>query len=155
MKVLVAYDSVSTSKMTMKVAQTIAEALRGKGVDVDLLSVGDVDKSAVKNYGFLIAGGPTMAFRPSRGIAQFLDSLPRGDFNGKKGSAFDTQVQSAVSGNASKGIEKKLESLGFVIFKEPLVVYVKGAGKNSYEFKDGELEKAKNWAEEAAKSISV
>jgi hypothetical protein len=95
-----------------------------------------------------------MAFRPSKGIAQFLDSLPKNDFNGKRAAAFDTKVKMAINGDASKGIEKKLKGLGFTIFKLPLEVYVQSLGKNMYKFKDGELEKAKSWAQEAASALS-
>jgi flavodoxin len=154
MKVLIVYDSVSPNKMTKAVAQTIGEVLGEKGIEADTRYFAEVDKSAIKNYDCVIAGGPTMAFRPSKGIAQFLDSLPKNEFNGKRAAAFDTKVKMAINGDASKGIEKKLKGLGFAIFKPPLEVYVQGLGKNMYQFKDGELEKAKNWAQEAASALS-
>jgi flavorubredoxin len=155
MKVLIVYDSVSPSKMTKAVALTIGEGLREKGIEADTLYFAEVDKSAIKNYDCMIAGGPTMAFRPSKGIAQFLDSLPSNDFKGRRAAAFDTQLKMAISGDASKGIEKKLKSLGFAIFKPPLPVYVEGPRKNMYQFKAGELEKVKNWAQEAASALSA
>jgi flavodoxin len=154
MKVLIVYDSVSPGKQTKAVAQTIGEVLREKGIEADTLYFGEVDKSAIKNYDCVIAGGPTMAFRPSKGIAQFLDSLPSSEFEGKRGAAFDTQMGNPLSGNASKGIEKKLKELGFTIFKPPLVIIVESKGNNMWPFKAGELEKAKNWAQEAASALS-
>ena len=154
MKVLIVYDTVSVSKLTGTVAQTIGETLKESGVEADSFYVGDVDKATVKNYDCLIAGGPTMAFRASKGIAQFLGGLLSGEFGGKRAAAFDTQVQMVISGNAAKGIEKRLKNLGFAIFTSPLVVYVEGKGKNTWQFKTGELEKAKNWAKEAAKALS-
>ena len=72
MKVLVLYDTVSTSKMTGQVAETITKTLKEDGVDVDSFYVKDVDVASMKNYDCLIAGGPTMAFRPSTGIMEFL-----------------------------------------------------------------------------------
>jgi len=142
--------------MTMTVAQTIAETLKEKGVDVDLFYFKDVDVTAVKSYDCLIAGAPTMAFRPSPGITQFLDSLPGEELKGKgkRGAAFDTQMQTALSGNAAKGIQKRLESLGLSIFRPPLVVYVESKEKNIWQFKAGELEKAKEWALETAAALS-
>jgi flavodoxin len=154
MKVLIVYDTVSLSKLTGTVAQTIRETLRERGIEVDSFYVGDVDKLTVKNYDCLIAGGPTMAFRISKGIAQFLDGLPNNEFKGKRAAAFDTQVQMVISGNAAKSIEKKLKNLGFAIFTSPLVVYVEGKGKNMWQFKIGQLERAKNWAQEAAKALA-
>jgi flavodoxin len=153
MKVLIVYDTVSVSRLTEKVAQTVGETLKESGVEVDSFYVGDVDKSTVKNYDCLIAGGPTMAFRISREIAQFLDGLSSGQFGGKRAASFDTQLQMVISGNAAKGIEKKLKNRGFAIFTPPLVIYVEGAGRNMWQFKAGELEKAKTWAKEAAKAL--
>jgi len=75
-------------------------------------------------------------------------------FSGKRAAAFDTQVQMIISGNATKGIEKKLKKLGFTVFKQPLVVYVESKAKNVWQFKPGELEKVKTWAQEAAKTLS-
>ncbi len=154
MKALVVYDTVSASKMTGQVAETITRILKESGVDVDSFYVQDIDVTAVQNYDCFIAGAPTMAFRPSTGILKFLNSLADGGFSGKRAAAFDTQLQMIISGNAAKGIEKKLKNLGFTVLKQPLVVYVKSKGKNMWEFKPGELEKAKTWAKEAAKTLS-
>jgi len=94
-----------------------------------------------------------MAFRASSGIMQFLNSFSDMEFSGKMGAAFDTQLQSRFSGNAAEGIRKKLEKLGLKMIAPPLLAYV--AGKtNSMQLKEGELEKAKNWAEEVAKTLS-
>jgi flavodoxin len=154
MRVLVVYDTVSDSKMTGQVAETITKTLKEDGVNVDSFYVKDVDVATVKNYDCLIAGAPTMAFRPSTGIMEFLNGLADGGFSGKRAAAFDTQVQMIISGNATKGIEKKLKKLGFTVFKKPLVVYVERKAKNLWQFKPGELEKAKTWAQELAKTLS-
>lgn len=153
MKFLVVYDSVSPSKVTMNVAQAIAEEMKAKGVDADCVYCKDLDKEKVKEYGALIVGAPTMAFRPSRDISEFLDAIRAEDVKGKKGAAFDTQIKSALSGNAAKGIEKKLSGLGISIFKPHLVAYVQGKGKNTWELREGELEKVRKWAQEAAEAI--
>ncbi len=153
MKVLVVYDSVSPSKVTMKVAQIIAEEMKAKGVETDCFYCKDFDIGRVKEYGCLIVGAPTMAFRPSKDIVGFLDALKAEDVKGKKGAAFDTQIKSALSGNAAKGIEKRLSGLGAAVFKPHLVAYVEGKGKNTWELKEGELEKVKRWAQEAAEAI--
>ncbi len=49
---------------------------------------------------------------------------------------------------------EKLKNLGFTVFKQPLVVYVESKGKNVWQFKPGEQDKAKTWAQEAAKTLS-
>jgi len=155
MKVLIIYDTVSPMKLTAKVAETIDGVLKEKGIEVDSFFVADVDKAVVKNYDCLLAGAPTMRFRVSRGMTQFLDDLPSKDFSGKLAAAFDTQVQSSFSGNAAKGIEGKLKGLSFKLITAPLIAYVEGSlRKNEWRLKEGELEKAKKWAQEVAEAIS-
>jgi hypothetical protein len=83
---------------------------------------------------------------------RFLDGLPSKEFSGKLGAAFDTQLQSRISGNAAEGIEKKLKKLGFAIITAPLVVYVEGK-MNAMQLKEGELEKAKSWAQTVAEAL--
>jgi len=152
MKVLIVYDSVSPMKVTAKVSETITEVLKEKGILVDLFFVKDVDKFVVKDYDCLIAGAPTMAFRASAEMLKFLRGLPNEGFSGKLAAAFGTQVQSRFSGSAAKGIEGKLRSLGFKLITAPLIGYVKGKG-NEWHLKDGELEKARNWARNLAETL--
>jgi len=84
---------------------------------------------------------------------QFLNGFSDKEFSGKSAAAFDTQLQGRITGNAAKGIEKKLKSLGFGIIAPPLVAYVEGK-MNEMQLKGGELDKAKNWASEVAKALS-
>jgi flavodoxin len=155
MKVLIVYDTVSPMKLTAKVAETIGEVLKEKGIEVDSFFVVDVDKAVVKNYDCLLAGAPTMRFRVSTRMRQFLDDLPSKDFSGKLAAAFDTQVQSRFSASAAKGIEGKLKGLGFKLITAPLIAYVEGKlRQNEWRLKEGELEKAKKWAQEVAEAIS-
>jgi flavodoxin len=154
-KVLIVYDTVSPMKLTAKVAETIGGVLKEKGIDVDSFFVMDVDKAVVKNYDCLLAGAPTMRFRVSTRMRQFLDALSGKDFSGKLAAAFDTQVQSRFSASAAKGIEGKLKGLGFKLITAPLIVYVEGKLiQNEWHLKEGELEKAENWAQTVAEVLS-
>ncbi len=153
MKVLVVYDTVSPMKLTAKVAEAISGALKDKGIQVDSFYITDVDKTIVKDYDCLIAGAPTMYFKASSGITKFLKSLPKKEFSGKLAAAFDTQVQSRFSGSAAKGIEGKLKGLGFRLITAPLITYVEGK-QNEMHLKKGELEKAKDWAQTIAETLS-
>ena len=154
MKVLVVYDSVSPMKLTAKVAETVVGVLENKKeIRVDSFHVKDVDETIVKNYDCLVAGAPTMYFKASSGITKFLKSLPSKEFSGKLAAAFDTQLQGRFYGNAAKGIEKKLKKLGFEIVSPPLVAYVEGK-TNQMHLKEGELEKAKVWAQTIAEALS-
>jgi flavodoxin len=155
MKVLIVYDTVSPAKVTGFVAETIGGVLKEKGIEVDSFFVNDVDKAVVQNYDCLLAGAPTMKFRATSGIMQFLDSLPSNEFSGKLAAAFDTQLQLWISGSAVKGIEGRLKSLGFRLITAPLIAYVEGNSRqNEWYLKEGELEKAKKWAQELAKALS-
>jgi len=153
MKVLIVYDTVSPMKLTLKVTETIGGVLKEKGIEVDSFFIKDVDKAIVKNYDCLVAGAPTMWLKASNGIMQFLDGLPSKEFSGKLAAAFDTQLQSWISGSAVKGIESKLKDLGFKLITAPLITYVEGK-MNEYHLKEGELEKAKNWAKTVADALS-
>jgi flavodoxin len=152
MKVLIVYDTVSPMKITAKVAETIGEALKDKGIEVESFFIKDVDQATVKNYDCLIVGAPTMYFRASSGIMQFLNSFHDKEFSGKLAAAFDTQLQWRFSGNAAKAIGSKLGKLGCEIVSPPLVAYVEGK-TDQMQLKDGELEKTKNWAQEVAKAV--
>jgi flavodoxin len=138
------------NRNTEKVAKAMSEILKGKGFDVDCLYVKDVDPASIKNYDCVLAGSPTQAFRATVPIMQFLDRFAEDEFSGKLAAAFDTQLQVPFSGNAAKGIEKKLEKLGFKIAMPHLVTYIEGKG---IHLKEGELEKAKKYAEDLASKL--
>jgi len=152
LKILVVYDTVSVKRNTEKVAQAIGDVLKEKGFEVDCLYINDVDPARVKNYDCILVGAPTQAFRMTVPIAQFLDKLPQDGFSGKLAAAFDTQLQSRLSGSAAKGIEKKLERLGFKIVTSALVTYVEGK-MTEVHLKEGELEKTKKFAEDLASKL--
>jgi len=153
MKVLIVYDTVSPLKVTAKIAQTIDAVLKEKGIQVDSFFAKNVDHATIKNYDCLIVGSPTISLRASSEIMKFLNSFQDREFSGKLAAAFDTQMQGRLSGNAAEGIEKKLRKLGFEIIAPPLVAYVEGK-MNQMQLKEGELEKTKNWAQEAAKRLT-
>lgn len=153
-KILIVYDTVSPSRTTETVAVTIGQALKGGKIETDIVFAADVLLEVVAKYDCFLVGAPTMAFRASKGIMQFLKSLENLDFSGKFAAAFDTQIQSRFSGSAVKGIEGKLKSLGFSIISDPLVAYVKpGPGKNEWQLKEGEVEKTRKWAQEVSQSL--
>jgi flavodoxin len=157
LKILVVYDTNSVIRNTEKVARAMSEVLKEKGFDVDCLYVKDVDPANVKNYDCVLAGSSTQWRKATAPIVQFLDGFAKGEFSGKLAAAFDTQIQVPLSGNAAKGIEKKLEKLGFKIVIPPLVTLVESKknveGKNELRLKEGELEKAKKYAEDLSNKL--
>jgi flavodoxin len=152
MKALVVFDSVSATKMTAKVAKTIADSMKEQGLEVDCSNYKDISPSTVKNFDCLIVGSPTMAWKPTKEIMQFLDALDRSSSAGKLAATFDTQIQMRISGNATKALESKLNELGFKLVSPPLISYVEGK-TDRYQMKDGELDKAKVWAVDLAKTL--
>ncbi len=154
MKILIVYDSVSPSKNTEKIAHVISETLKEKGFDTTIALVGTVDKGSLRNYDCLLVGSPTMGWSATKPIKELLESFKPNEFTGKLGAAFDTRIESRLSGSASKGIEDRLKKLGFKIIAKPFFAYVEGSGsKNDYSLKEGQIEKAKTYAENLTKSI--
>jgi flavorubredoxin len=153
MRVLMVYDTVSNAKVTGKVADAVAGAMAEAGVPVEAHFVEDASKVSVKDYDCLVVGAPTMAWRPSKRMKDFLASLKGTDFSGKVATTFDTQMRSSISGNATKHMEKGLTELGFRIVSPALVAYVESENK-AYRLKDGEIEKAKAWGKELAKALA-
>jgi flavodoxin len=135
----------------------MSDVLKEKGFDVDCLHVRDVDPADVKNYDCVLAGSPTQWRRATGPVMQFLERFGKDEFSGKLAAAFDTQLQMPLSGNAAKGMEKKLERLGFKKVMPSLITYVQSKkdaeGKNEIHLKEGELEKAKKYAEDLAKAL--
>lgn len=152
MKVLIVYDSVSPMKLTAKIAETIGTALKEKGLEVDSFHVKDAPAVKMIDYGCVIVGGPTMAFRMSKGVSEFLDLLPDKELSGKLAAAFDTQIKHRLSGSAAKGIDGRLRKLGLKVIAAPLESYIEGKD-DQLRLKDGEVEKAINWAQEVAKAL--
>jgi len=150
LKILVLYDTGSTSRNTEKIAKAMSEVFKEKGLDVDCLYVKDADPKSIQNYDFILAGSPTQWRRATGPIMQFLDKFAKEEFSGKPAAAFDTQIQAPLSGNAANGIEKKLKKLGFKMLMPPLATYVEG---KEIHLKEGELEKAKKYAEDLASKL--
>jgi flavorubredoxin len=94
-----------------------------------------------------------MAWRPSKRMKEFLAGIAGSSFAGKTAAAFDTQMRSAVSGNATKHMEKVLTELGFRIVAPALIAYVENENK-AYRLKSGELDKAKAWGRDLAKALA-
>jgi flavodoxin len=155
MKILIIYDSVSPAKLTEKIAKTIEEIFNEKGIGTKKLFVSNVNLADVLDSDCLIVGSPVMKFRATGRIRKFLETLPDSRLNMKLAAAFDTRLQTRMSGSATKGIENKLKELGLELVVSPLITFVEGSlRKNEWRLKDGELEKAKIWAAELIKTLS-
>lgn len=159
LRILVVYDTVSANRITEKVAKAISEVLKERAFDVDCLQVKDVDPAGLKIYDSFLVGSPTQWRKATGNIMDFLGRFGKDEFSGKLAAAFDTQLTFPLSGNAAGGIEKKLKRLGFRIVTPSLLTYVQSnkniKGKNEIQLKDGELEKAKKYAEDLANKLRI
>jgi len=159
MKVLIIYDSVFGN--TEKIAQAIGNSLDSKE-NVETLRVSDVKPEQLIGLELLIVGSPTRIFKPTKAIMNFLNKIPLNGIKGIKVAAFDTRISIAdvssrllnilvkLFGYAAKPIADKLEKKGgnLIILPEGFfVIDSKGP------LKDGELERAADWAKLIMKTI--
>ena len=143
MNSLVIYDSNYGS--TKKIAQTIAEKL-----EAEIFAVSEITDDQSFKIDLLVVGSPVNAFRPSKKMLDFLDTLKSGDLENIKAAAFDTRVKLFIHGDAAGKISKKLAQAGAEMVASPQAFYAKG--KEGPLF-DGEIEKAQEWAEDLKNKI--
>ncbi len=152
MKALVVYDSVFGN--TEQIAQAIGKAL-GPAEDVRVLRVGDAEPGQLAGLGLLIVGSPTRAFRPTPATTSFLKGIPARGLRGVRVAAFDTRIamddqvpgilrfMAGIFGYAAKPIADRLAKKGGELALPPEGFIVNGS---EGPLKDGELERAADWA---------
>jgi flavorubredoxin len=104
---------------TERIAKSLETGLKeASGIqDVVCTNVRDVVSAidSLKEYDIICIGAPTEGFSAPKPIKEFLGRLKGVNLAGKYGFAFDTKVDSRLSGSAAKFIEKELKSQGFQI----------------------------------------
>lgn len=142
MKTLVVYDSSFGN--TKKVAEETAKVLEAK-----VVSVKEFKKDDLSEVNVLILGSPIIGWKPTVSTQAFLDKFEAKSLEGVKATTFDTRVKLFIHGDAMGKMAVSLKNLGANIFTEPMAFYVAGP-QNAPYLLDGELEKAKGWAEKIA-----
>lgn len=170
MKAVVVYESLYGN--TAAVAEAIAAGLRGS-CDVTVVEVRDLTPEAVHAADLLVVGAPTHAHGlPSpatrrsaaqrdgaaqwnvaatdtaiRGVRELLGGLGHAD--GVVAAAFDTRLGGprVLTGAASKGIAQRLRGAGYAVVLPPESFIVSGA---KGPMRDGEVERARDWAAQLA-----
>ena len=155
MKALVVYDSVFGN--TEQIAQAIGNAL-GSQKDVEILGVGNVKLEQLTGLKLLIVGSPTRQFRPTAVINKLLKRIPKNGFKGVKVAAFDTRFTMSVIeesrilpffvrlfGYAAKPISDRLKKKGGEQIIPPEGFFVE---RVEGPLKEGELERAADWAKQ-------
>jgi flavodoxin len=158
MKAMVVYDSGFGN--TEQIAQSIGDGL-GSREEVEILRAGTVKPEQLTGSRLLIVGSPTQRFRPTEAIKNLLKGIPKNGLNGVKVAAFDTRYsQSGIdeipvlpffvrlfgaNAYAAKHIADTLKKKGGELAIPPEGFYVKGT---EGPLKEGELERAADWAKE-------
>jgi hypothetical protein len=164
MKAIVVYESHWGN--TAAIARAIAE---GIGPEASALSTAEATGEALSGVDLIVAGAPLLGFSlPTeamvKGLASeagkapappdlshpsmrsWLDSLGKGSGHA---AAFETRIWWSP-GSAAKAILDKLESAGF----RPIVKAERFIVKGRYgPLRDGELERAKAWGAELARTM--
>jgi len=143
MDILIIYGSVYGN--TEQIAKAIASALNSLG-SVKLISVKQANPSELKSIDILIVGSPTHAGRPTTAIKEFLDKIPAGALKNIGVTAFDTRMGiffAKIFGYAAPRIAESLKDKGGHLVLQPEGFVVKG---KEGPLKQGELERAANWA---------
>ena len=115
MRAIVVYDSRFGN--TESIAHSLASGIEQAGIAVDQASVKDADLNKLVEYDFIAVGAPTEFLTASKAMKEFLKRLNNINLKGKFGFAFDTKLESRLSGSGAKFIEKNLGKSGLVIIR--------------------------------------
>ena len=165
MRAVVVFESLYGN--TAAIGQVVASSLRsGPGCQVTVGSISTMPPEATDEADLLVVGGPTHAHGMSRastrragaadphnlyaepttdlGLRERLAALPLG--RGRAAAAFDTRLHKPVllTGSAAKGIERRLEHLGFRVIVEPESFLVTSENR----LMPPETERSTAWAKE-------
>lgn len=103
---------------TRKMAESVAEGVRGTGVECDLMPVADVNVDALTGYDGIILGSPTYYGYPAAELKTLVDASVKhhGQLTGKVGGAF------ASCGVLGGGAETTVRALIDAMFIHGMVV---------------------------------
>ena len=147
MKSLVVFDSAYGN--TEKIAQAIAGAIDG-----NVLRAKDTAAQELEPLELLIVGAPTYGGQPTPAMKEFLNKLPKSAVEGLCVAAFDTRITQkwvGIFGYAAGKIARKLQKLGGKLVVNPEGFFVTGT---EGPLKEGEAERAADWAKEVLRSIA-
>jgi flavodoxin len=97
---------------TERVAKAIETGLTEAGMQTVCMNTQQVAPESLKQYDLICVGGPTEIFGATKPIKEFLRATAATDLEGKFGFAFDTKLDSRMSGSAAKYIEHALDDQG-------------------------------------------
>ena len=110
MEAIVLFDTIFGN--TERIAGRLVAGLQKTGIRAESANIKAANVAELARYDLLALGAPTQYFTASKPLKKFLEQLKDLDLKGKHGFAFDTKLDSRLSGSAAKFIEKKLAELG-------------------------------------------
>jgi flavodoxin len=103
---------------TETVARAFERGLGEAGMETLCARASDFPPESVSNYDLICLGGPTEVFTATKQVKDFLNALGGLGMEGKFGFAFDTKIDSRMSGSAAKYIEHALDDRGVYMIAE-------------------------------------
>lgn len=115
---------------TQRVAKALATGLQQvPGIMAECTNIDSLLPPQLGRYELIALGGPTEILSAPGAIKKFLDGLRPEEVRGKLGFAFDTRLDSRLSGSAGRYIERHLERLGMEIVRPHASALVRGMTK--------------------------
>jgi len=134
------------------VAKAFERGLKEAGMETVCARTSDIAPGTLQDYDLICLGGPTEVFTATKEVKEFLKALGGIDMRGRFGFAFDTKLDSRMSGSAAKYIENALDDWGLHMIagrQSAIVTSRKDGGKTvGADLKEGE---EKRFAELGAK----
>jgi len=159
MKIIVLYDTRFGN--TERIAKSLETGLKEASdiQDVVCINAKDLLIASLKEYDLVCIGAPTEGFTASKSIKELLAKLRGIELVGEYGFAFDTKLDSRLSGSAAKFIEKELSNQGLIIIarRESAIVFsVKDKGViTDARLKEGEEERFRKIGTELGRSLAA
>jgi len=100
------------------VAKAFERGLKEAGMETICARTSDVAPGSLQDYDLICLGGPTEVFTATRDVKDFLKAMRSINMKGRFGFAFDTKLDSRMSGSAAKYIEHVLDDWGLHMISE-------------------------------------
>ena len=136
--------------------RSLSKGLNEAGIDASCVNIRDATFEYLAQCDLICVGAPTEGFSASKPMKQFLKTLKNVKLRGKYGFAFDTKVDSRLSGSAAKFIEKELDALGLEIISRreyAFVLNVKEGSTRGAKLVDGEEERFEKIGAEIGRAV--
>jgi flavodoxin len=97
---------------TEVVARAFERGLRNAGVETFCARTSEVAPGSLQKFDLICVGGPTEVLSATKQVKDFLKAMGVSGMEGRFGFAFDTKLDSRLSGSAAKYIEHALDDKG-------------------------------------------